>query len=549
MMNLMILIGNSSSTLPSKTDGKCCDETSGSGCCDLITDFLYNPTTFILTLTTAYGSVFDVDLSSLAPDGVVDSVTFDPVTGILTVTTTAPATYQVNLTNQVVANTVFVTADGSDTTGTRERLDYPFATPWAAIAAAQPGDVVVVYPGTYTFASQVTTQRLVKDGVTMFCHPNTVIEFTSTALTSGSLSSPFSDDGARVIGGIYGQAEIVFLGSAPTNLTPCLSNIDSELTIECKSFYNRTRLTCTGGKKFIMRGEKHTGGDTSVVRMFMSTIQPMQFVHQFNQVVQDNAYNASTAGNGAFSPYQLRNFSPTGSIDITFDKLLYKTTFFSQGLFFCQFLQCPVKIHGTIEFTEVGNIGYENDYNLIGSAEICSANWDVDIRATNHSGLGWKWGTGGGAAPNYGRFRFSGVHNTPIEPTINSGARATISGLTANSRIELNLDLFVTNRTTTLLQWLDGTANTSVYHYITGKLRFVTTDLTATPFSINNSATNGAPYLKDLAVETDSTYIAVGGGAPQISVPCMSVYSNKGFDPVLHAAVIEPLTVSPSVKV
>lgn len=525
---------------------ECCTEDVTGGLCIPIDNFTWSGSpTYLLTITDC-GSPYVVDLSDLAPDGVVNSVTYNPITRELIITTTEPNNFTVTIPDYLIANTIYVMENGNDSTGTRERLDLPFATPWAAIAAAQPGDTVIVHPHTYVWPNQVTTQRLIKDGVNMFCHPGTVINFSSTATTTGT--SPFSDDGVQVIGGIYGHGEFTFLGTSPGSLTIALQNINSEVTIECKSFYNRTRLTSTGAKKFIMRGEKHTGGDTSIIRMFMATPQPTIFIHEFDEVVQDNTYNASTSGNGAFSPYQLRNFTEQGSINIKVKRLQYRTSFSSQGLFFCQFLACPVNIDTNTEYIGDGT-GYDAHYNLIGSSEACSALWNVKVSSKNHSGMGWRWGLGGGVGPNYGKFYFTGVHKTPISGTISAAGRATFSGMSSLSKLELNLDLQVENRTTTLDYWYDFIIASTNIHYVTGKLRFVTTDVTAAPFRIPNSGTNGVPYLKNLTVETDSTYLAEGGGAPQLSVPCMAVYSNKGFDPVLHAAAIEPLTVSPAVKV
>ena len=47
------------------------------------------------------------------------------------------------------ANTIFVTKDGNNATGTRERLDLPFLTVPAACAVATAGDVIMVGPGTF----------------------------------------------------------------------------------------------------------------------------------------------------------------------------------------------------------------------------------------------------------------------------------------------------------------------------------------------------------------------------------------------------------------
>lgn len=54
-----------------------------------------------------------------------------------------------HLTEIGLANTLWVSKDGNDSTGLRERLDKPFLTCTAAKAAAQSGDTIKVGPGTY----------------------------------------------------------------------------------------------------------------------------------------------------------------------------------------------------------------------------------------------------------------------------------------------------------------------------------------------------------------------------------------------------------------
>jgi hypothetical protein len=58
------------------------------------------------------------------------------------------------------ANTVFVTKDGNDGTGVRERLDLPFLTIVAGLAAAQSGDQVWIGPGVFAEAAIVVPNTL-----------------------------------------------------------------------------------------------------------------------------------------------------------------------------------------------------------------------------------------------------------------------------------------------------------------------------------------------------------------------------------------------------
>lgn len=71
-----------------------------------------------------------------------------------------------------VANTVFVSKDGVDSTGLRERFDKHFLTITAAQTAAVAGDTIVIYPGTYTDNS------LGKNGITYHFMPGAHINTT-----------------------------------------------------------------------------------------------------------------------------------------------------------------------------------------------------------------------------------------------------------------------------------------------------------------------------------------------------------------------------------
>lgn len=59
------------------------------------------------------------------------------------------------LTSLPTQNVVHVMKNGNDSTGLRNRLDKPFLTPGAAQGVAQPGDTIVIWPGTYN--SQLLT--------------------------------------------------------------------------------------------------------------------------------------------------------------------------------------------------------------------------------------------------------------------------------------------------------------------------------------------------------------------------------------------------------
>ena len=87
------------------------------------------------------------------------------------------------LTSLTLQNSLFVAKNGNDATGTRNRLDKPFLTITAAQTAASSGDVIIIFPGTYT------DTLLQKNGVEYYFYPGAVI---SAANTIWSMTSDIS---------------------------------------------------------------------------------------------------------------------------------------------------------------------------------------------------------------------------------------------------------------------------------------------------------------------------------------------------------------------
>jgi flagellin-like hook-associated protein FlgL len=92
---------------------------------------------------------------------------------------------------------------GNDTAGRVNRFDNPFATIGAAVAAAQAGETVVVYPGTYN------EYNLLKDEVNLHFMPGAKVIYSGAVADS----TIFDDAGAEVVCRITGHGEFKHNGS------------------------------------------------------------------------------------------------------------------------------------------------------------------------------------------------------------------------------------------------------------------------------------------------------------------------------------------------
>lgn len=124
-----------------------------------------------------------------------------------------------------IANTVFVAKSGNDGTGVRQRLDLPFLTIRAALTAAFPGDVIVVYPGTYVETGVLSLQNSVNFHF---------IGRGTLQLTTSLASSPIFTDSNTVATSVIDGEGWTFEGrstqkvinlTAPSNVTFVANNI------------------------------------------------------------------------------------------------------------------------------------------------------------------------------------------------------------------------------------------------------------------------------------------------------------------------------------
>ena len=107
-----------------------------------------------------------------------------------------------------LTQSIFVTQNGNDATGTIGNISKPFATLESASQAATTGSTIFVYPGTYTVEANY---NLAKPGLDYYFYPNTTVS-KSTAGDMFDISG-FTDTGFNV----FGYADFI-LGSSAGSL-------------------------------------------------------------------------------------------------------------------------------------------------------------------------------------------------------------------------------------------------------------------------------------------------------------------------------------------
>lgn len=163
-----------------------------------------------------------------------DGAAYQPITGLLLTT-----------------NIIYVSKSGNDTLGARHDLGKPFLTVEAAVAVAQAGDLIKIFPGTYTITSNIA-----KDGVSYYLEPGAVLIKT----TSGNM---FDTTGFTTSFDVFGYGEfrkttnsgyicrfnssfgypITFQANKVTSSTYSIFRIDTSTNVHFKVDY----CTSTGG--------------------------------------------------------------------------------------------------------------------------------------------------------------------------------------------------------------------------------------------------------------------------------------------------------------
>lgn len=430
--------------------------------------------------------------------------------------------------NQVsVSNTVYVMAApfGDDTLGLRERLDRPFASPWAAVDAAQAGDTIVVLPGTYSYSNAFSNRYLPKNGTKMYCYPGVTIRNTIAG------RFPFWDQGVAIEWEMLGYADIE-LFNAEENETFMTQN--SSYRIECNNLTKTGRWNSNAGARFdlLVRGVLDCRRQTLMVWR-NSVSQPTVLNLDVNE------WRATRDVFGfSYAAWDFRNFSESGQININIKKFVHHHS--GIGGFFNHVTEYADKniIIGEMLIDPAGQPALGNylfgGVNFGGKINMQVFNMDTTMNMPRF--------TGAATVPLRGRIYLQGEMDKP-----NYGGNPPLfSGLLSNSNLEMELDLQVTD--TNIGQYLFNLNGQPTKSSIKGKLYYGASDATNTPFNYDTGGGN-IGLLHRLTVRSETTFLAQNAGAGVENVPCISVYANVGFDPLKHVGVIETPTIDPLVNV
>lgn len=520
------------------TYGKGCN-CPDNGCCELITSFTYDDNTFLLTLTTSYGNTFQVDLSSLAPDGVVNGVSFDPVTNILTVTTTTGSVYNTVIDAPIVIeNSLFVMENGSDVTGQRTRLDLPFATLDAAMTAALPGDTVHLYTTDYVIVGSAPHQ-VVKDQVTL--------RLVNSTITVQDSDGPaiFADNGSVVDYKIIGDGAIISnrsLSDFQLGLTGTGSTLSIKGNIEL-DVRSRIRNINPALVEFVGTSGRNINNNT--VFSFRNSISyPTQFIWIVDKHI---------GGNATYSSYDFRNFSASGRIHIEVNDLQVNNAFPDTSYMYFSSVACK-------RYIRINKVNDSlNSMKHFFTAISDYGEWDLDISGFNIYGYPFKFQVSG-PSPVTGKISFTGKFSTP-STGYGISRRARLQ-MNLDSRVNINLDVdvaFVNINTVHGIQFIDLTDAPAGCH-ISGRVLLQlsipllnpTNQAAVAPFRFDNPSPGNTATLKDFVCETNTDYLYIGNGPTQLNIPSINVITNTNtgtsLNPPLHAAVIQAMTDSPALK-
>jgi hypothetical protein len=526
----------------------CCEDDVVSD--GVINDLSFDSVTNVITASTTLGASYSADLTALSGvDGVATGVVYDSSTGLLTISRSnglPDISTPITSVTSTVANTLFVMENGDDATAVRERFDLPFATVSAAQQAAQSGDTVEVYAGVYNEPDPISASNvLAKDGVNYYFHPNTFLTYSSTV----GGNSPFWDQGVPVVCKIWGHANIRVNNGISPEFQLWLTHPDSDLQLECNSLSIRRRIRCTNGTRLHIHC--HEEIRCTFVQVLSIRLAPDTDMDFRLTATDFYATREDAGGNTAWSAIGLRDFGEGANIYMKFNRIHVGNSFSSTGYYYFQNIKCPIYFHyNTMVYTS--DASWDQNQKHLFVSVLDNAEWNSSMHIS-HIGQWARWATRPtGLGTSRGHLKIHGKHETTTNPL--SFLRSQTQGLPLDTHLTIELDIEVDNQfqggnkaNGDYIRLNDGQQNLK----ITGQIKHTCDEVDSNIIHVFRQDFNAAWQLvtfKELTIETQSTFLVDSVSGAQADIPCMGVFANVGLDPVKHAAVIEPITVSPSVK-
>ena len=324
-----------------------------------IYDLLGNQTivesTIELELTDADG---DVQTIFQVPITITGEVIGQGVTGVAEFDSYATRSLLVDATTR--SNYIIVSAaDGSDTSGLREREDLPFATPSAALAVATANDVIVVRDGNFS-NDEVT----LPDSVTVAVNPSAIGPICSTTATRQSiLIGAFSglvheSTGTTTLGAV----DMNFIDIKGTSGNVSITNSK----IAARDIETRNAVQITGGCSVKIDNCRITSEDAGEAAIKVSTFT--------GSVLLSDCEVKSSAATGTFAADALEIVSTlTGSIQIKDCTFIGTST----GTYLAEAIKgdtaCTVQIQGSLN----SNVDVSSTVTLSGGIFNTDSNFNI----------------------------------------------------------------------------------------------------------------------------------------------------------------------------
>lgn len=312
-------------------------------------------TTFELELTDASGNIQTIFQLPLTITG---EVVGEGVAGVAAFDSYATGSQLVDAATR--SNYIIVSAaDGSDTSGLREREDLPFATPSAAIAVATANDVIVIRDG--NFSNDTET---LPDSVTIAVNPSAIGPICSTTATNQSiLIGAFS-------GLIHEGTGTITLGAVDMNFVDIQGASGSvsinNSKIAARSIETRNAVQITGGCDVKIDNCRITSEDAGESAVKVSTFT--------GSVLLSDCEIKSSAATGTFPADACEIVSTlTGSVQIKDCTMIGTST----GTYLAEAIKadtdCTVQIQGSLN----SNVEVSTTVTLDGGMFHTDSNFDI----------------------------------------------------------------------------------------------------------------------------------------------------------------------------